>query len=118
MAEYIALSNAMRELLPFINLVKEICARIGLTPNKLSTIQSTVWEDNVGALTLANLEPPRITPKSKHFGIKYHWFREQLKPAEIEILKVATEDQLTDIFTKGLPCDDLQTRSLGPKGSF
>ena len=76
MAEYIALSNAMRELLPFINLVKEICARIGLTPNKLSTIQSTVWEDNVGALTLANLEPPQITPKSKHFGIKYHWFRE------------------------------------------
>jgi len=84
MAEYIALSNPMQELLPFLSLVREICERIGLTPERLSTIQSTVWEDNVGALTLANLEPPRITPKSKHFGIKYHWFREQLKPARMQ----------------------------------
>jgi len=80
----------MRDLLPFRNLIMEVCARLGLTPEQLSTIQSTVFEDNVGALTLANLEPPRITPKSKHFGIKYHWFREQLKPAAIEIVKVAS----------------------------
>jgi hypothetical protein len=101
-AEYVALSTAMRDLLPFRLLTIELCEAMGLTPEKLSTIQSTVWEDNVGALTLANLEPPRVTPKSKHFAIKYHWFCEELKPAEIEIVKVATDDQLADIFTKGL----------------
>ena len=40
----------------------------------------TVWEDNSGALILANLEPGRMTPHSKHCGVKYHWFREHLKP--------------------------------------
>jgi len=101
-AEYVALSTGMRDLLPFRNLTLEICEHIGLTPNQLATIKSTVWEDNIGALTLANLEPPRITPRSKHFAIKYHWFRESLKPGEIEIVKVDTDNQLADILTKGL----------------
>ena len=90
----------MRDLLPFRELVIEICEQIGIANDKLATIKSTIWEDNVGALTLANLEPPRVTPKSKHFAVKYHWFRCQLKPGEIEIVQVL---QLADIFTKGLP---------------
>jgi hypothetical protein len=101
-AEYVALSTAMRDLLPFRSLAIEICTSIGLEPEKLSTIKSTIWEDNVGALTLANLELPRITPKSKHFAVKYHWFREQLIPGEIEIVRVDTHNQLADVFTKGL----------------
>ena len=101
-AEYIALSTAMRDLLPFQELLHELCDHIGLDENKLATIKSTVWEDNNGALTLANLEPPRITPKAKHFAIKYHWFREQLRPKEIQIVKVDTTKQVADIFTKGL----------------
>jgi hypothetical protein len=101
-AEYVALSTAMRELLPFRNLAIEISSHLGLGEDQLATIKSTVWEDNVGALTLANLEPPRITPKSKHFGVKYHWFRSELKPNEIEIKKVDTDLQLADILTKAL----------------
>ena len=73
-AEYVALSTAMRDLLPFRELVIEICERIQLNEESLATIKSTVWEDNVGALTLANLEPPRVTQKSKHFAVQYHWF--------------------------------------------
>lgn len=101
-AEYIALSMAMRELLPFRNLAIEIVSNLGLGDETLATIQSTVWEDNVGALTLANLEPPRVTPKSKHFAVKYHWFRSELKPNEIEIKKVESDLQLADILTKAL----------------
>ena len=33
-----------------------------------------IHEDNVGALTLGNLEPHRMTLQSKHYTIKYHWF--------------------------------------------
>ena len=62
----------------------------------------------MGALTLANLELPRITPKSKHFAVKYHWFREQLIPGEIEIVKVDTHNQLADVFTKGLSKDKFE----------
>ena len=39
-AEYVALSTGMRDLLPFRNLIMEVCARLGLTPEQLSTIQS------------------------------------------------------------------------------
>ena len=61
-----------------------------------------IHEDNVGALTLGKLEPRRMTPRSKHYAVKYHWFREQLLPRNIELVKIATENQLGDIFTKGL----------------
>ena len=61
-----------------------------------------IHEDNVGALTLGKLEPWRMTPHSKHYAVKYHWFREHLGPRNIELVKIASADQLGDIFTKGL----------------
>ena len=61
-----------------------------------------IHEDNVGALTLDNLEPRRMTLRSKQYAIKYHWFREQLGPRGITLVKIATKEQLGDIFTKGL----------------
>ena len=77
---------------------------MGLLDDKVATIKAktVVHEDNNGALTLANLEPGRSTPTSKFFNVKYHWFREQLIPKQIVVVKVETNDQLADIFTKGL----------------
>jgi len=43
-----------------------------------------------------------MTARTKHIGIKYHWFRSEIKPNEIEILRVSTDLQRADIFTKGL----------------
>jgi hypothetical protein len=43
-----------------------------------------------------------MTPRSKHYAIKYHWFREQLSPRNIELVKIDTIDQLGNVFTKGL----------------
>jgi hypothetical protein len=43
-----------------------------------------------------------MTPWSKHYAIKYHWFREQIGPRQIELVKIATNEQLEDLFTKGL----------------
>ncbi len=77
-AQYIALSTAMKDLLPMRDLLREICGAMGLDYEELSTIQSTVWEDNVSTLTLVNLEPPIMTLRSKHFAVKYHWFCEKL----------------------------------------
>jgi hypothetical protein len=62
-----------------------------------------IHEDNVGALALGKLEPRRMTPRSsKHYAIKYHWFWEHIGPRNIVLVKISSEDQLGDLFTKGL----------------
>ena len=43
-----------------------------------------------------------MTPRSKHYAIKYHWFREHIGPRHIELGKISSENQLGDLFTKGL----------------
>ena len=43
-----------------------------------------------------------MTPRTKYFAIKYHWFRSMLKPLSIEIVPVDTEEQIADILTKSL----------------
>jgi hypothetical protein len=101
-AEYNALSTSMRELLPVQRLVHAIGKSIGLSDDRLTTIKTTVWEDNAGALTLARMEPGCMTPRSKHYAIKYHWFRSLLKPNKIVIEKIDTSKQRADILTKGL----------------
>ena len=104
-AEYVALSSAMRDLLPLKASMVEIFTCMGLGHEDDAKIKSKVWEDNVGALTLANLEHGRSTSRSKHFNIKLHWFRESLETNDIEVLKVESKDQIADIFTKGLTKD-------------
>ena len=58
-----------------------------------------------------------MTPRSKHIGIKYFWFRSQIgDDTGITITKCDIKDMLADIFTKGLPYDIsavLRTSLLG-----
>jgi hypothetical protein len=75
---------------------------IGLDVEDPSTFKATVWEDNVGAVTLANMEQGRIMPRSKFYAIKMHWFRSKLKPNNIVIKKIDSNEQKANIFTKGL----------------
>jgi hypothetical protein len=61
-----------------------------------------VFEDNNGALGLAL--SPRITPRTKYIGVKYHFFREHIGVDKgITIHKIESAEQKADIFTKGLP---------------
>jgi hypothetical protein len=92
----------MRSVLPFNSRVHAIAASIGISEHQLATFRASVWEDNAGALVLTNLEPGRITPRSKHYAIKYHWFSSHLKPNDIEVKKIDTHEQKADILTKGL----------------
>jgi hypothetical protein len=101
-SEYIALSEAMKQLIVLKRLVIAISLAVQLDPQETCNIWSTVYEDNAGALILANMEPPRMTPRSKHYAIKYHWFREELKPNKVKIVPIGTNDQVADIFTKSL----------------
>ena len=108
-AEYNALSMALKELLPLKRLVETVAGAVQLPVQDKILMRVTVWEDNTGALTLANLEPGRMTPRSKHYGVKYHWFCEHLKPNNnISVLKIDPKDQKADIFTKALRTDKFE----------
>eukprot|EP00956_Cyclotella_meneghiniana_P016409 scaffold25911_cov23-Cyclotella_meneghiniana.AAC.4 len=115
-AEYVALSQACKDLFPFLDMVKELGNAVGIPVDKNTNMHVQVHEDNVGALTLGRLEPKRMTPRSKHYAIKYHWFREQIGSRNIKLVKVDTHDQLGDIFTKGLggvPLRHLRLKLMG-----
>jgi Reverse transcriptase (RNA-dependent DNA polymerase) len=101
-SEYIALSESLKHLLVIKRLVTAVSRAVQLDPEDVAHIMSTVFEDNTACLTLAKLEPPRMTPRSKHYAIKYHWFRETLEPNHIEIRHVDTDNQIADILTKSL----------------
>jgi hypothetical protein len=109
-AEYNALSITMRELLPFKDLVSAVGKIVRFDDNEVTTIKTTVWEDNEGALTLANMEPGRSKPRSKHYAIKTHWFRSKLKPSNTTVEQIASSEQQADIMTKGRLRKDLYVR--------
>ena len=114
-AEYVALSTSCRDLFPIIDLTKEICSifKMDIAINNTADMHIRVHEDNVGALTLGKLEPRRTTPWSKHYAIKYHWFREHIGPCRVQLVHISSNDQLGNLFTKGL--SRVQFARLGKK---
>jgi hypothetical protein len=103
-AEFIALSSAMRDLIPARHLLQAIGKALSCNVPEGANLQSTVFEDNNGCLQLATI--PNMTPRSKHIGVKYFWFHSKVGVDKgVSIIKCDTKDQLADIFTKGLPFD-------------
>ena len=100
-AEYIALSQSMREVLPIMWLMEEAGQQGIAMLNAKPKIHCKVFEDNAGAIEIANI--PKMRPRTKHLNIKYHHFREEVKKGTISIYYTRTEDQIADILTKPLP---------------
>jgi len=49
---------------------------------------STVWEDNQAALSLAHMELSRMTSRSIHIAVKFHWFQSKVQMGTIEIIAI------------------------------
>ena len=98
-AEYIALSQSMRDLIPLRGILQEL-AKVLRVSSKVPITHSSVFEDNNGALELAR--EPKYRPRTKHIAIKYHHFREHVKNKTIKVLAIDTKEQIADIFTKPL----------------
>jgi hypothetical protein len=99
-AEYIALSTAMREVIPLLNLMKEAQEQ-GLPTNiKKSEVHCKIFEDNSGALEMARA--PKMRPRTKHINIKYHHFLEHVSSGLLSLHAITSEQQIADIFTKPL----------------
>ena len=101
-SEYSALSQSMRTLLPIRSQLIELLDAIGMSVTLLgnSTIRSIAHEDNSSALSLANDQ--RITSRTRHYAVKWHFFWEHVRDGTIVVVKVPTDDQCADYLTKGL----------------
>ena len=92
-AEYQAMAAGMKECIFVRGLWRfAFRQRVGTT---------TVYEDNMGALRLA--QNPRTTPNSKHIDIRHHFIRERVARGEFRIVHVPSHLQHADFLTKPLP---------------
>lgn len=110
-AEYYALSQAMRTVLPLRELLLEIVNNIEI-PKHLKTsssnIVSTMFEDNSSTLNLANKQ--HVTSRTRHYAVKFHFFWSHVKTESnpegaISIEKIDTDKQQADYATKGMAKD-------------
>lgn len=98
MAEYIALSVCMRHLIPIRSICSDLCKSLGLEEMSKSRMHSVIFEDNLGAMGLANA--PKDTPQSKFYAVKYHWFRDHIADGTCQVKYIESKENLADIFTK------------------
>ena len=98
-------------MLPLHDLAKGVAKGLGISQDCVTGFKTTVWEDNNGALSLANLEPGQHTPRSRFYQARVHWFRSFItREGEndtnltdgIFVKKIDTKLQLADLFTKPL----------------
>jgi len=72
-----------------------------------SLVCSTVFEDNMGVMSLVNV--PTMSTRNKYLSIKYHFFISETGEAKGIVAKyIRTAEQKADIFTKGLPTKQFQ----------
>ena len=114
-AEYGALSQAMRVLLPIRDTVLEFIKHLDLVDAKVNPVlgdksvlekfQTTIYEDNATALALATTQ--KVTSRTKHWCVKWHFFWSHLndKSKNLQCVKIASQDQRADYLTKGLTKD-------------
>jgi len=103
-AEYIAMSQALRDVIPVMNLIQEMKEKGFHVICTLPNVYCKVFEDNSGALELARL--PKLRPRTKHINVCYHHFREHVRKGLIKIFPVSTKDQIADALTKALAQND------------
>ena len=99
-AKYIAMSMALRDVIPVMELLEEMRERKHRVICDNPIVYCKVFEDNSGALELARL--PKLRPRTKHINTCYHHFREHVRLGLITIHPVSTDDQIADILTKPL----------------
>ncbi|GKA24339.1 retrotransposon protein, putative, ty1-copia subclass [Tanacetum coccineum] len=105
--EYIATLEAAMEAVWIRNFI----AGLGIVPTINKPIK--MFCDNSATLLIAN--EPGVQRGVRHYHRRYHYVSKCIEPGEINLLKVHTDDNLADPFTKALPKGKLtqHARSIG-----
>ena len=100
-SEYIALSDAMRVLLPLRGVVAELATCLN-KKNPIAVVKSKIFEDNKSTISIA--KAPKMQSRTRHINQRYHFFRQHIGADKGILLEhINTENQIADQFTKGLP---------------
>ena len=91
-AEYVAISEAVKELLFVIQVLEMMMIRV--------TYPVIVHVDNVGAIFMSG--NVTTTSRTKHVDIRYKFVNEYAEDGIIKIIFVRSEDNYSDILTKNL----------------
>lgn len=103
-SEYVAASQASRELVWLKRLLEELNEQLGSN-------QPVLFVDNESAVKL--IKNPVQHKRTKHIEVKYHYIREMYAKKIFVVKGISTKDQLADIFTKALPkarLEDLRSK--------
>ena len=106
-AEYITLSQSMREVKHIIQLMQELKPLIDFY-NPTPEIHCKLFKNNWSCIIVA--ESARLTPRTTHIAIKYHHFSHFVQKEMVKIYPISTREQLADVFTK--PLDEEQFKYL------
>ncbi len=90
-AEYMAMSEAVKEILWLKQLLQEIMPQVPVEP-------AVLYCDNQAAIAISKNDVHH--DRTKHINIRYHFIRETIVNKEIEVEWVQTSDQLADVLTK------------------
>ena len=105
-AEYIALSQSLRDAIPLMQIIQELRENKIVYIDDKARVHCRCFEDNTGALELANV--PKLRPRTKHINLVYHHFRDHVRKGLVKIFPISTSEQIADILTKPLPQNDFQ----------
>ena len=98
-AVHIVLSQAVREVLPLMQLLRELSPIFHINKRK-PELFCEIFEDNRSTIAVA--ESKKYTPRTKHIALKYHHFRRYVHDGTLKIHPIDTKEQIADIFTKPL----------------
>ncbi|GME82246.1 unnamed protein product [[Candida] boidinii] len=91
-AEYLALGDAVRELLWLRQLLQQL--PVHTTGNPI------LYEDNNGCILLA--AHPVFHSRTKHIDVRHHFLREHLAKGDFDLVHVGTNHMAADMLTKPL----------------
>ncbi|WVZ89319.1 hypothetical protein U9M48_035740 [Paspalum notatum var. saurae] len=90
-AEYIAAASCCSQLLWMKATLSDFGLRFGKIP---------LLVDSTSAISVA--KNPVLHSKTKHIDVRFHFLRDHYEKGDIDLVHVASENQLADIFTKPL----------------
>ena len=97
--DYIALSSALRQVLPLMKMMEEINEVFSLLISKPIFV-CKIHEDNQSCIKMAT--GTKFSPRTKHIALKYHHFRSHVKYGRVDIYYIPTGEQIADLLTKPL----------------